>query len=55
MVNDTKDDDTSATIIGATVGALRLRGIPGRWVKRLAGRIRSGSGSQVFRLILHTK
>jgi ADP-ribosyl-[dinitrogen reductase] hydrolase len=55
-VNDTVDNDTIASIVGAAVGALHgLAGIPERWVKRLQGRIREGGGSQVFRLILHSK
>jgi ADP-ribosyl-[dinitrogen reductase] hydrolase len=55
-VNDTSDNDTIASIVGAAVGALHgLAGIPERWVKRLTGRIREGGGYQVFRLILHAK
>ncbi len=55
-VNDTYDNDTVASIVGAAVGALHgLAGIPERWVKRLTGRIREGGGYQVFRLILHAK
>lgn len=48
-MNDTKDDDTIATIIGAAVGVRHsLQDIPERWVKQLTGRIREDSGSQVF-------
>ena len=55
-VNDTEDNDSIASIVGAAVGALHgLDGIPERWVKKLAGRIREGGGSQVFRLLLHSK
>jgi ADP-ribosyl-[dinitrogen reductase] hydrolase len=55
-VNDTRDNDTIASIVGAAIGALHgLAGIPERWVKRLTGRIREGGGYQVFRLILHAK
>jgi len=55
-VNDTADNDTIAAIVGAAVGALHgLGGIPERWVKGLAGRIREGGGGQVFRLIFHAK
>jgi ADP-ribosylglycohydrolase len=54
-VNDTEDNDSVASIVGAAVGALYgLAGIPERWVKKLSGRIREGGGSQVFRLILHS-
>ncbi len=55
-VNDTYDNDTIASIVGAAVGALHgLRGIPERWVKRLTGRIREHGTGQVFRLIFHAK
>jgi len=55
-VNDTKDNDSIASIVGAAVGALHgLDGIPERWVKKLVGRIREGGGSQVFRLLLNSK
>lgn len=55
-VNDTEDNDSVASIVGAAVGALHgLGGIPDRWVKNLKGRIREGGGYQVFRLLLHSK
>ena len=55
-VNDTVDNDTIASIVGAAVGALYgLGGIPERWVKRLRGVIRTGGGYQVFRATLHAK
>jgi len=55
-VNDTEDNDSVASIVGAAVGALHgLGGIPDRWVKDLKGRIREGGGYQVFRLLLHSK
>ncbi len=55
-VNDTKDNDTVAAIVGAAVGALHgLAGLPRRWVAGLDGRIRKGGGSQVFRLTLQAK
>jgi len=55
-VNDTLDNDTIASIVGAAVGAIHgLAGIPERWVKRLTGRIREGGGCEVFKLILHAK
>lgn len=38
-VNDTKDNDTIAAIVGAAVGALHGRkGIPERWIQNLSGR-----------------
>ncbi len=55
-VNDTKDNDSVAAVVGAAVGALHgLRGIPTRWVKHLKGRIREGHGQQVFRLLVSSK
>lgn len=56
-VNDTRDNDSIASIVGAAIGALHgLGGIPERWVKHLNGRIRDGGGGgQVYRLILHSK
>jgi hypothetical protein len=55
-VNDTKDNDTIASIVGAAVGALHGLGrIPERWVRDLKGRLRNGGGSQVFRLLVHSK
>jgi len=37
-VNDTRDNDTVAAIVGAAVGALHGRGkLPRRWVEGLAG------------------
>jgi ADP-ribosyl-[dinitrogen reductase] hydrolase len=38
-VNDTKDNDTVAAIVGAAVGALHGRsGLPARWIDNLLGR-----------------
>lgn len=56
-VNDTKDNDTIASIVGAAIGALHgLGNIPERWVQHLNGRIRDGGGGgQVFRLLVHSK
>ena len=55
-VNDTRDNDSVAAIVGAAVGALHgLSGIPERWVKRLTGRIREDGVSEVFRLTFHAK
>ncbi len=55
-VNDTKDNDTIAAIVGCAVGALHgLAGLPERWVRNLSGRIREGGDSEVFRLIYRAK
>ncbi len=55
-VNDTKDNDTIAAIVGAAVGALHgLAALPPRWVKDLDGRIRRDGRSEVFRLTLQAK
>jgi ADP-ribosylglycohydrolase len=55
-VNDTKDNDTVAAIVGAAVGALHgLEAIPDRWIKGLKGVIREGGGGAVFRAIFHAK
>ncbi len=55
-VNDTKDNDSVAAIVGAAVGALHgLAGLPCRWVQGLDGRIRKDGRSNVFRLILLAK
>jgi len=51
-VNDTKDNDTVASIVGTAVGALHGRkGLPNRWIKGLSGRTRGTDDGQVFRLI----
>jgi ADP-ribosyl-[dinitrogen reductase] hydrolase len=55
-VNDTKDNDTIAAIVGAAVGALHgISGIPVRWIKGLTGRTRSSDDGQIFKLILLAK
>ena len=51
-VNDTKDNDTVAAIIGAAVGALHgLSRLPERWVRGLLGRTAEGDDGEVFRLV----
>jgi ADP-ribosylglycohydrolase len=51
-VNDTKDNDTVAAIIGAAVGALHGRqALPGRWQMGLLGRTTANDDGKVFRLI----
>ena len=55
-VNDTKDNDSVAAIVGAAVGALHgLDGIPDRWIKGLTGRTRSEDDGEIFKLILTAK
>jgi ADP-ribosyl-[dinitrogen reductase] hydrolase len=51
-VNDTKDNDTIAAIVGAAVGAVHGRkGIPARWISRLLGRTTANDDWHVFELI----
>ena len=51
-VNDTKDNDTVAAIVGAAVGALHGRkGLPERWIKNLLGRTEADDDGRVFELI----
>ena len=56
-VNDTKDNDTIAAIVGAAVGALHGRdALPSRWVSNLAGRVvASIDDNRVFQLIDEAK
>jgi len=49
-VNDTKDNDTIASIVGAAVGALHGR-LPQRWVRDLSGRTTDRDDGKVFELI----
>ena len=51
-VNETKDNDTIAAIVGAAVGALHGRGkLPQRWIDGLSGRTGTDDGGRVFELI----
>jgi hypothetical protein len=55
-VNDTKDNDTIAAIVGAAVGALHGReGIPNRWIENLSGRTTDRDDGRVFDLINKAK
>ena len=55
-VNDTKDNDTIAAIVGAAVGALHGRkGIPERWIKNLSGRTTDRDDGRVFELLSRAK
>jgi ADP-ribosylglycohydrolase len=51
-VNDTKDNDTVAAIVGAAVGALHGRsGLPARWIDNLLGRTTECDDGRVFVLL----
>ena len=51
-VNDTKDNDTIAAIVGAAVGALHGRKrIPERWIKNLSGRTTDRDDGRIFELL----
>ena len=55
-VNDTKDNDSIAAIVGAAVGALHgSNDIHDRWIKGLTGRTRSEDDGEVFKVILAAK
>jgi len=55
-VNDTKDNDTIAAIVGAAVGALHGKGaIPNRWIQNLSGRTTDRDDGKVFDLIQKAK
>ena len=55
-VNDTKDNDTVAAIVGAAIGALHgTEGIPLRWINSLTGRTTKSDDGRVFKLILMAK
>ena len=51
-VNDTYDNDTIATLVGAAVGALHGKdGLPAAWQHGLLGRTTTDDNGRVFRLI----
>ena len=51
-VNDTKDNDTIAPIVGAAVGALHGKNaLPKRWINNLSGRTSSADDGRVFELL----
>lgn len=55
-VNDTKDNDTIASIVGAAVGALHgKRRLPARWVAGLTGRTMARDDGKVFSLIAEAR
>jgi ADP-ribosylglycohydrolase len=51
-VNDTRDNDTVAAVVGAAIGALHgLEALPPRWRKGLLGRTAESDDGRVFELI----
>jgi ADP-ribosylglycohydrolase len=51
-VNDTKDNDTIAAIVGAAVGALHgRRALKPEWIRDLTGRTGESDDGRVFELI----
>lgn len=51
-VNDTKDNDTIAAIVGAAIGALHgKKAFPSRWLNNLVGRTSANDDGRVFKLI----
>jgi len=55
-VNDTRDNDTIAAVVGAAVGALHgASALPGRWVEQLPGYTRAHDEGEVQRVIARAK
>lgn len=55
-VNDTKDNDTIAAIVGAAAGALHGKGkIPQRWISNLSGRTTYRDDGRIFELLEKAK
>ncbi len=55
-VNDTKDNDTIAAIVGAAVGALHgKKKLPQRWIENLTGRTNDHDDGKIFKDIEKTK
>jgi len=51
-VNDTKDNDTIAAIVGAAVGALHGKAVlPPRWISNLSGRTAEWDDGRIFELL----
>jgi ADP-ribosyl-[dinitrogen reductase] hydrolase len=51
-VNDTKDNDTIAAIVGAAAGALNGKSsIPRRWIENLSGRTTDRDDGRIFELL----
>lgn len=55
-VNDTRDNDTIAAIVGAAVGALHgAAALPERWVTQLSGRTRDSDDGEVQRTMVRAR
>ena len=55
-VNDTKDNDTIAAIVGAAVGALHGKaGLPQRWLENLTGRTAADDDGRMFELLTQAR
>ena len=55
-VNDTKDNDTIAAIVGALAGALHgKKKIPGRWLRNLSGRTTDRDDGKIFEILQDAK
>jgi len=55
-VNDTKDNDTIAAIIGSAVGALHGKAnLPERWLNGLIGRTTNNDDGKIFNLLAQAK
>jgi ADP-ribosylglycohydrolase len=55
-VNDTKDNDTIAAIVGALAGALHgKKMIPGRWLRSLSGRTTDRDDGKIFEILEETR
>jgi ADP-ribosyl-[dinitrogen reductase] hydrolase len=55
-VNDTKDNDTIAAIVGAAVGALHGKyNLPAGWIENLSGRTSFSDDGRIFELLAATK
>lgn len=55
-VNDTKDNDTVAAIVGAAVGALHGKdGLPRRWIDNLTGRTEANDDGRVFEILARAR
>jgi ADP-ribosylglycohydrolase len=55
-VNDTRDNDTVAAIVGAAVGALHgKKALPDRWIENLSGRTSDSDDGHIFELLSSAK
>jgi ADP-ribosylglycohydrolase len=55
-INDTRDNDTIAAIVGAAVGALHGKdAFPKRWIENHSGRTRKSDDGRIFQLLKEAK